>query len=351
MTVAGYESQRSRFEQAGLPFTTLPRSGSWVQPAGSEMEVRMALYQEVANAEHLTEVPELAAGYDGVVIDCLAPLRIVAAANLSQPSAVLFHTGVEFFKPSPTVAPFLAVINAAAQSHGFAPRTNLLEYPGIDRVIVATLPELDEYSQQADARWHWVGPVPGPAPASLDEPLLEAGDRPLVLVGLTTHTAYGPQTELMQNILDALSELSVRVVATTRPAIDARALRVPKNAIVRDYLPHRTLMPRVAVCVTHGGHGTLTEALLQGVPLVCLPHPRSDQLYLAQRVAALGAGVFVDRDSPPAAIREAVQTVLSTGSFRDSAKSLQKRIGEGGANRAAELLESMVSERVAAVTK
>jgi UDP:flavonoid glycosyltransferase YjiC (YdhE family) len=91
----------------------------------------------------------------------------------------------------------------------------------------------------------------------------------------------------------------------------------------------------------------LTEALLQGVPLVCLPHPRSDQLYLAQRVAALGAGVLVDRDQPPAAIREAVQTVLSTASFHDAANSLKARIGEGGANRAAELLESMVSANVA----
>ena len=38
VTVAGYESQRRRFEEAGLSFVTLPRSGSFVQPVGvSEM--------------------------------------------------------------------------------------------------------------------------------------------------------------------------------------------------------------------------------------------------------------------------------------------------------------------------
>ena len=348
VTVAGYETQQSRFEQAGLAFTILPRSGSWVQPAGSEMEVRMALLREVANPDHLSEVPELAAGYDGVVVDCLMPLRAYAAGTLPQRTAVLFHTAAEFFKPSPTVAPFLAVINSSVQSRGFAPITNLLDYPGIDHVIVATLPELDEYSQQADSRWHWVGPVQGPAPATLDEALFETPDnRPLVLVGLTTHTGYGPQTELLQRILDGLSELPVRVVATSGPAVDRLALHVPRNAIVREYLPHRALMPKVAVCVTHAGHGTLTEALLQGVPLVCLPHPRSDQLYLAQRVAALGAGVLVDRDQPPAAIGEAVQTVLSTAKFHEAANSLKARIREGGADRAAELLESMVSANVA----
>ena len=70
--------------------------------------------------------------------------------------------------------------------------------------------------------------------------------------------------------------------------------------------------------------------------------PKSDQVYLARRVTALGAGVQIDQDSQPEAIREAVKTVLSTASFRYGARSLRARIGEGGAVRAAEVLESMV---------
>jgi UDP:flavonoid glycosyltransferase YjiC (YdhE family) len=102
-------------------------------------------------------------------------------------------------------------------------------------------------------------------------------------------------------------------------------------------------MPDAAACVTHAGHATLTEALMRGVPLVCLPNPMSDQAYLAQRVKALHAGVQIDQDSPAEAISEAVQTVLSNSSFRSAAKLLQARIGEGGAGRAAEVLEAMVS--------
>ncbi len=349
VSVAGYETQRGRFEEAGLAFTTLPKSGSFVLPVGDEMAVRMALARGViANPDHLTEVPELAVGHDALVVDTGLHLAVAAAAALPQPTAVLFHTASAFFKPSPFTAPFLAAINAARQGHGFAPMADLLDLSdGIAEVIVATLPELDEYSQEARPNWHWVGPVPDPAPAGLNEALFEGGDkRPLVLVGLTTHMAYGPQTERLQRILDGLSSLPVRVVATTRPAVDRQALRVPANAIVREYLSHRALMPEAAVCVTHTGHGTLTEALLQGVPLVCLPNPMSDQGYLAGTVAALGAGVQIDQDSQPEAIREAVKTVLSGPSFRDRARSLQARMGEGGAGRAAEVLESMVSVAV-----
>jgi MGT family glycosyltransferase len=155
----------------------------------------------------------------------------------------------------------------------------------------------------------------------------------------------------MQRILDSLSTLEVKVVAGTGIAIDRAALRVPSNAVVRDYVPHRAVMPDAAACVTHAGHGTLTEALIRGVPLVCLPNPMSDQAYLAQRVTALGAGLQIDQDSPAEAISEAVQTVLSTPSLRSAARSLQARIGEGGAGRAADVLEAMVSVPVTGIAK
>jgi UDP:flavonoid glycosyltransferase YjiC (YdhE family) len=73
----------------------------------------------------------------------------------------------------------------------------------------------------------------------------------------------------------------------------------------------------------------------------------SDQIYLAQRITTLGAGVQIDQDSAPATIREAVQTVVSTPSYREAAGALRTRIGQGGARRAAEVLEAMLPVKVA----
>src|SRR4029077_1184289 len=94
VTVAGYESQRRRFEEAGLTFVTLPRSGAFLQPVGvSDMEMRMALARGVlANPDHLLEGPELAKGHDALVVDSGLHMALAAAAAVSQPSAVLFHT-------------------------------------------------------------------------------------------------------------------------------------------------------------------------------------------------------------------------------------------------------------------
>lgn len=107
-------------------------------------------------------------------------------------------------------------------------------------------------------------------------------------------------------------------------------------------------MPDVALCVTHGGHGTITEALRCGVPMVCLPNPLSDQAYLASRVSALGAALSVDQQASPDEIRAAVEHVLSKPGYREAAARLKAKIGEGGAGRAADLLETLIPVTVGA---
>ena len=84
-----------------------------------------------------------------MVVDSGLHMALAAVAALSQPSAVLFHTAAAFFKPSPFTAPFLAAINATRQAHGIASLTGFLELTEPIQVIVATLPELDDYNLQA----------------------------------------------------------------------------------------------------------------------------------------------------------------------------------------------------------
>jgi UDP:flavonoid glycosyltransferase YjiC (YdhE family) len=123
--------------------------------------------------------------------------------------------------------------------------------------------------------------------------------------------------------------------------VGAGKLRPPANAEVRDFVPHRHVMPDVSVWVAHGGHGTLTEFLAHGVPLVCLPNPVSDKAYLADRIVRLGAGLRIDQDAPAAEIRASVEIVLAHSSYRAAARAHRVKIDAGGAGRAADLLESL----------
>jgi UDP:flavonoid glycosyltransferase YjiC (YdhE family) len=111
------------------------------------------------------------------------------------------------------------------------------------------------------------------------------------------------------------------------------------------YVPHRRVMPLATVCVTHGGHATLAEALAHGVPMVLLPNPMSDQLYLANRVATSGAAVVVDQDAIGAEIREAVVKVLSDKTYVRAAAALSGRCNADSAARAADAVEAAAIER------
>ena len=109
--------------------------------------------------------------------------------------------------------------------------------------------------------------------------------------------------------LDALAEVDVEVVCTLG-GVSIDGLSPPPNATISDWIPHRELLPRTDVVVTHAGLGTVMAALASGVPMVCMPMGR-DQPLNAQRVATLGLGIELSPDASADAIRDAVEIVLA----------------------------------------
>jgi UDP:flavonoid glycosyltransferase YjiC (YdhE family) len=122
---------------------------------------------------------------------------------------------------------------------------------------------------------------------------------------LSFSTSYMNQQALAQSVLDALGGLPVRALLTAGPALETHALRLPANARMVDYVPHRTVLPHAALMVTHAGWQTVNAALADGVPLVCVPDQR-DQPDNAARVVACGAGVRVSKRASPAKLRRVI---------------------------------------------
>jgi len=94
------------------------------------------------------------------------------------------------------------------------------------------------------------------------------------------------------------------------------------------------------VFLTHCGMNSVSESLYHGVPLVMLPQT-PEQGGVAARAEQLGAGVRLTETSPTA-IAAAVETVLNTPSYGESAR----RIGQGfracsGAQGAADKILSL----------
>jgi UDP:flavonoid glycosyltransferase YjiC (YdhE family) len=104
--------------------------------------------------------------------------------------------------------------------------------------------------------------------------------------------------------------------------------RVPANVEFVGRVPIDELYHGCAAVVTHCGWGTVSHALVRGLPLVLVLAYDSDQVplyaysqpYIAQRCVESGVGVAVPGESATTAnLRAAVEAVLTEPAYREAA--------------------------------
>jgi len=203
--------------------------------------------------------------------------------------------------------------------------------------LVATLPQL-EYPRRWPEHVRVVGPLMWEPPASDVE--LPRGDAPLVLIAPST--AQDPEQRLLRAALEGLATAPVRVLATWNRRLPPRALRVPDNARVVDWVSYARTMPHCDAVVCHGGHGTLVRALSCGCVVVAAPAV-GDMNENAARLDWAGAGVRVPRRfTSPRVVRLAVERALGEPAIRERARELGRwaQAHDGGAV-AARLIEAI----------
>lgn len=206
--------------------------------------------------------------------------------------------------------------------------------PGLTAVERATpyltrLPAVLDPSPFPDtARFHV---QPSPLPALPDW----WGGDPSPLVYLTFGTVLGHMTiaaDVYRTTLRALEGLGVRVLLTVGRRFDPALLDpLPAGVHVERWVDQAQVLPAADLVVCHGGSGTVYGALASGVAVVVVP-VFADQFENGRRVAAAGAGLVVEADDGSRsrvadhrdvhAIREAIQTVLATRTYRRRAEAI-----------------------------
>ena len=150
-----------------------------------------------------------------------------------------------------------------------------------------------------------------PSPPSTGTPFAGWGDPEAPLVYVTFGSVTGslpPFAGAFREALDALAELDVRVLMTVGRTFDIAALGpVPANARVEQWLPQQAVLEQAAAMLGHGGFGTTMGALAAGVPQVVVPLFSFDQIVNGEHVAAVGAGLTVERG--PTSVAQAAALV------------------------------------------
>jgi glycosyltransferase (activator-dependent family) len=163
--------------------------------------------------------------------------------------------------------------------------------------------------------------VPYGGPASVPDWLQRPAERPRIALtmGLSATEIFGGYHLSLPDVLDALSDVDVEVVAT------AQGLgTVPSNVRLVSYVPLHALAPTCAAAVHHGGLGTLATFARAGVPQLCVPHHLDEPIFAAG-LARAGAGIDL-RSPTPDTIRASVRRLLDEPSFTHGATNLQSEM-------------------------
>jgi UDP:flavonoid glycosyltransferase YjiC (YdhE family) len=370
VTVQTWRRWQQDIEAEGLDFAPAPEYQ--VFPSGPEP---LDFYEAVVHAAIDTRPLVRELQPDVVVADILTLAPALAAELEGRPYATLIPHVYPHGAPESPIYSLGARMPRTAAGRSFWRQAQRVVEPGLERgrrelndtraqlglapldyvqngisrqlALVATFPQL-EYPRTWPANVHVVGPLMWEPPAhEVDLPVGGgssgvAPDAPLVLIAPST--AQDSEHTLLRAALRGLGDAPVRVFATYNRRLPPRALPVPDNARVVEWVSYSRTMPKCDLVVCHAGHGTLVRALSSGCAVVACPAV-GDMNENAARLDWAGAGVRVPRRfATPRVLRLAVERALGNPAIRDRTRELASWAGEHDAGAAAARLVERLAD-------
>ena len=206
--------------------------------------------------------------------------------------------------------------------------------------LVYTSRRFQPCEETFDSRYCFVGPLLEPRAAAADFPWDSLRHRTVVYVSLGT--LFNAEPGFYRDCFEAFRGLDAQIVLSTGARVSIDALgQPPSNIVVRSHVPQLEILRRAAAFVTHGGMNSVSESLVNGVPLVVIPH-MGEQEIVGRRVEQLGAGIFVAKESAaPDVLRSSVERLLKDDSFAARARDIGQSFRDaGGVQRAADAIRA-----------
>ncbi len=338
---AELESQVAAAGAVHLPFTAFQlRRHSEAVPLAEQIRQGARHFESPALAEELVDLLQCER-VDVAVIDYLLAAAFTAAEAARVPTACVLP--VLYTPWALWYGQHMYDDGAARAALGLGEASTALA-SWAKLVLVFSTKRFDfPIHGRRDRRVEYVGRMIDPELPRWDSPWPPDDRRPLVLV--SPSSLYRRQRPAqLQQILDALGDLPVRVLATLGLDADGDMVQAPANAVVKNWVPHEAALPGAMLVVTNGGHNTVLAALAHGVPVLVSPLMR-EQEWNGRRAEAFGAGRLLAPNATSDEIRAALEELLSDPVVRRRSKRAARALRDrgGGGERAASHLERMLA--------
>jgi MGT family glycosyltransferase len=195
--------------------------------------------------------------------------------------------------------------------------------------IVYTTREFQPFGEAYDQTYKFVGP-------SISSRLTQEnfdlsaikGKRPIYI---SLGTVFNQAIDFYKLCFKAFGNTDHTVVMSIGKKAQISDLgEIPKNFIVKNYVPQTEVLKYTKLFITHGGMNSTHEGLYYGVPLIVIPQS-ADQPIIAGQVANIGAGIKLQMQGLTAnQLREAANHVLNTPSFHKAVANIRESFQKSG---------------------
>lgn len=158
----------------------------------------------------------------------------------------------------------------------------------------------------------------GPSIRPITTPFTKTRDK---LVYVSLGTVNNNMLKFYRNCIDALKDTDYQVLLSVGELTDLNQFgALPDNISIEHHVDQIAVLAQADAFISHCGMNSVNEGLYYRVPLIMYPQT-TEQGGVANRVAKLGAGIYLKQNNP-AQIRDVVEQVVRDPSYRQNASAI-----------------------------
>ncbi|MEN8904628.1 MAG: macrolide family glycosyltransferase [Clostridiales bacterium] len=213
-----------------------------------------------------------------------------------------------------------------------------------DLNIVFTSKEFHPPVEFSDKIFKFIGPSIGERKEMLNIPLdfFESENKTIYI---SMGTINNDLPEFYNLCIETFKDSKTNIILSVGEKIDMKMFsqKIPNNFIIKNYVSQLEILKKVDGFISHGGFNSVSESILNEVPLVVIPR-LNDQFIIGKRVEELGVGILLKNEELNRdLLGTSVDKILKSKMYKDNCKKIKNSFNvAGGAEKGVEYITEFI---------